>query len=225
MKPQMALRGRAANTWGILYFTIPLPQYRYLPAASAAPHSAAASPRDALQRRRAAPTPSPRCPFQDTMPEKRLTRSNHRTEQALTNHPAIIAYVCVGLVFCIVSCFKVFGHRRRRKFSKKQLERMRDWRDGRAETKVESQIRKMKDKLKTMKQRRRLERGRDAHERLLDEAEARRDARGREVYGDEWDNPDNDGNQTASFIRVRACIAVQHPRRGPLRGSLSIKVR
>jgi len=51
----------------------------------------------------------------------------------------------------------------------------------------------MKDKLKTMKQRRRLERGRDAHERLLDEAEARRDARGREVYGDEWDNPDNDG--------------------------------
>ena len=40
----------------------------------------------------------------------------------------------------------------------------------------------MKDKLKTMKQRRRLERGRDAHERLLDEAEARRDARGREVY-------------------------------------------
>ena len=149
--------------------------------------------RATLQRRRAAQTPSPRCPFQDTMPEKRLTRSNHRTEQALTNHPAIIAYVCVGLVFCIVSCFKVFGHRRRRKFSKKQLERMRDWRDGRAETKVESQIRKMKDKLKTMKQRRRLERGRDAHERLLDEAEARRDARGREVYGDEWDNPDNDG--------------------------------
>ena len=111
----------------------------------------------------------------------------------MTSHPAIIAYVCVGLVFCIVSCFKVFGHRRRRKFSKKQLERMRDWRDGRAETKVEGQIRKMKDKLKTMKQRRRLERGRDAHERLLDEAEARRDARGREVYGDEWDNPDNDG--------------------------------
>ena len=37
--------------------------------------------------------------------------------------PAIIAYVCVGFVFCIVSCFKVFGHRRRRKFSKKQLER------------------------------------------------------------------------------------------------------
>ena len=127
------------------------------------------------------------------MPEKRLSRSNHRTKAALTNHPAIIAYVCVGLVFCLVSCFKVFGHKRRRKFSKKQLERMRDWRDGRAETKVESQIRKMKDKLKTMKQRRRLERGRDAHERLLDEAEARRDARGREVYGDEWDNPDNDG--------------------------------
>ena len=151
-----------------------------------------------------------------------MTRSNHRTQAALTNHPAIIAYVCVGLVFCIVSCFKVFGHRRRRKFSKKQLERMRDWRDGRAETKVESQIRKMKDKLKTMKQRRRLERGRDAHERLLDEAEARRDARGREVYGDEWDNPDNDGTDTASINRVRACIEVQHPRRGPLRGSLSI---
>ena len=33
---------------------------------------------------------------------------------------------------------------------------------------------------------------------LLAEAEARRDARGREVYGDDWDNPDNDGNQTAS---------------------------
>ena len=132
------------------------------------------------------------------MPEKRLSRSNHRTKEALTNHPAIIAYVCVGLVFCLVSCFKVFGHKRRRKFSKKQLERMRDWRDGRAETKVESQIRKMKDKLKTMKQRRRLEAGRDAHERLLDEAEARRDARGREVYGDEWDNPDNDGLETAS---------------------------
>ena len=133
------------------------------------------------------------------MPEKRLSRSNHRTKAALTNHPAIIAYVCVGLVFCIVSCFKVFGHKRRRKFSKKQLERMRDWRDGRAETKVETQIRKMKDKLKTMKQRRRLEAGRDAHERLLDEAEARRDARGREVYGDDWDNPDNDGNHTASW--------------------------
>ena len=84
-------------------------------------------------------------------------------------------------------------------FSKKQLERMRDWRDGRAETKVESQIRKMKDKLKTMKQRRRLEAGRDAHERLLDEAEARRDARGREVYGDDWDNPDNDGIDTVSW--------------------------
>ena len=55
------------------------------------------------------------------MPEKRLSRSNHRTKEALTNHPAIIAYVCVGLVFCIVSCFKVFGHKRRRKFSKKQL--------------------------------------------------------------------------------------------------------
>ena len=147
-----------------------------------------------LQRRRAAQTPSPRRPFQETMPEKRLTRSNRRTKEALTNHPAIIAYVCVGLVFCIVSLLKVFGHKRRRKFSKKQLERMRDWRDGRAETKVESQIRKMKDKLKTMKQRRRLEAGRDAHERLLDEAEARRDARGREVYGDEWDNPDNDGS-------------------------------
>ena len=93
------------------------------------------------------------------MPEKRLSRSNHRTKEALTNHPAIIAYVCVGLVFCLVSCFKVFGHKRRRKFSKKQLERMRDWKDGRAETKVESQIRKMKDKLKTMKQRRRLEAG------------------------------------------------------------------
>ena len=147
-----------------------------------------------LQRRRGQPTDAlAALPKSATMPEKRLTRSNHRTKQALTNHPAIIAYVCVGLVFCIVSCFKVFGHRRRRKFSKKQLERMRDWRDGRAETKVESQIRKMKDKLKTMKQRRRLERGRDAHERLLDEAEARRDARGREVYGDEWDNPDNDG--------------------------------
>ena len=133
------------------------------------------------------------------MPEKRLTRSNHRTEQALTNHPAIIAYVCVGLVFCLVSCFKVFGHKRRRKFSKKQLDRLRDWKDGRAETKVESQIRKMKDKLKTMKQRRRLEAGRDAHERLLDEAEARRDARGREVYGDDWDNPDNDGIDTVSW--------------------------
>ena len=132
-------------------------------------------------------------PLTRTMPEKRLSRSNHRTKAALTNHPAIIAYVCVGLVFCIVSCFKVFGHKRRRKFSKKQLDRLRDWRDGRAETKVESQIRKMKDKLKTMKQRRRLEAGRDAHERLLDEAEARRDARGREVYGDDWDNPDNDG--------------------------------
>ena len=132
------------------------------------------------------------------MPELRLTRSNRRTKAALTNHPAIIAYVCVGLVFCLVSCFKVFGHKRRRKFSKKQLDRLRDWKDGRAETKVESQIRKMKDKLKTMKQRRRLEAGRDAHERLLDEAEARRDARGREVYGDDWDNPDNDGLQTAS---------------------------
>jgi Fe-S oxidoreductase len=155
------------------------------------------------------------------MPEKRLTRSNHRTEQALTNHPAIIAYVCVGLVFCIVSCFKVFGHRRRRKFSKKQLERMRDWRDGRAETKVESQIRKMKDKLKTMKQRRRLERGRDAHERLLDEAEARRDARGREVYGDDWDNPDNDGNQTASY-QQSACLhcGAAPQTRSPARESL-----
>ena len=160
-------------------------------------HSSAA-PRLGPLRDFAAPpgspqTPSPRCPFQGKMPEKRLTRSNRRTKAALTNHPAIIAYVCVGLVFCLVSCFKVFGHKRRRKFSKKQLERMRDWKDGRAETKVESQIRKMKDKLKTMKQRRRLEAGRDAHERLLDEAEARRDARGREVYGDEWDNPDNDG--------------------------------
>ena len=194
MKPQMALRGRAANTSGV---SLP---YRYLtdtfPGGRAAliRRAAALGPlRTTLQRTRAAPRRRRRCPTTATMPEKRLTRSNHRTQQALTNHPALIAYVCVGLVFCIVSCFKVFGHRRRRKFSKKQLDRLRDWRDGRAETKVESQIRKMKDKLKTMKQRRRLERGRDAHERLLDEAEARRDARGREVYGDEWDNPDNDG--------------------------------
>jgi len=153
---------------------------------------------ETLQRRRAAHRRRRRCPTTATIPEKRLTRSNRRTKAALTNHPAIIAYVCVGLVFCLVSCFKVFGHKRRRKFSKKQLDRLRDWKDGRAETKVESQIRKMKDKLKTMKQRRRLEAGRDAHERLLDEAEARRDARGREVYGDDWDNPDNDGNHTAS---------------------------
>ena len=132
----------------------------------------------------AAPPGSPQTPsalpHHSNDAEKRLTRSNHRTEQALTNHPAIVAYVCVGLVFCIVSCFKVFGHRRRRKFSKKHLSdaRLARWQ---SETKVESQIRKMKDKLKTMKQRRRLERGRDAHERLLDEAEARRDARGREA--------------------------------------------
>ena len=193
MKPQMAMRGRAA-----IPSTLP-PRYevpyRYLTRGRAPSGTPRAASR-AAARVFAAPPGSPDAVDAappPTMPEKRLTRSNHRTEQALTNHPAIIAYVCVGLVFCIVSCFKVFGHRRRRKFSKKQLERMRDWRDGRAETKVEGQIRKMKDKLKTMKQRRRLERGRDAHERLLDEAEARRDARGREVYGDDWDNPDNDG--------------------------------
>ena len=74
MKPQMALRGRAANTCMYLPYLYRVPM---LPAAPP-PHSAAASPRDALQRRRAAPAPSP-LPHQDTMPEKRLTRSNHRT--------------------------------------------------------------------------------------------------------------------------------------------------
>ena len=180
---------------GIRYLPIPLSNNRAA-LIRAARHISGSE--ETLQLRRAAHGRRRRCPTTATMPEKRLSRSNHRTKAALTNHPAIIAYVCVGLVFCLVSCFKVFGHKRRRKFSKKQLERMRDWRDGRAETKVESQIRKMKDKLKTMKQRRRLEAGRDAHERLLDEAEARRDARGREVYGDDWDNPDNDGIDTVS---------------------------
>jgi hypothetical protein len=126
------------------------------------------------------------------MPQVAVARATHRTQDALASHPALIAYVLLGFAFCVVSCLRVFDSKRR-KYSPKQLAALRDWRDGRAETKVESSITRMQDKLASMKRRRRVEAGRDAHEALLDEAEARRDARGREVYGDEWDAPAADG--------------------------------
>lgn len=67
--------------------------------------------------------------------------------------------------------------------------RHRAWRSGRAEGIVQSKISKLQQTLETMKRRRAEEAEAEARQRLLLEAEELRDARGREVYGDAWDNP------------------------------------
>ena len=99
---------------------------------------------------------------------------------------------------------------------------MRDWRDGPGRDKAEGQIRKMKDKLKTMKQRRRLER------QMRGEIVGR--GRGAAGRSRRVASSATTGTTPTMMVcsqrpinRVRACIAVQHPRRGPLRGSLSIE--
>ena len=79
--------------------------------------------------------------------------------------------------------------RRRRKFSSKQLASYHDWKTGRAEGKLQDKLSRMQQKLDGMRSRRKAEAGRDAHERLLKKAEELREARGKEVYGDDWDNP------------------------------------
>lgn len=73
--------------------------------------------------------------------------------------------------------------RQKRRHSAKQLSEFRSWRSGDAEAEIKSKIGKLQEKLKAMERRR-------EEERAMSIAEEIRDIRGRQIYGDAWDDPE-----------------------------------
>jgi hypothetical protein len=116
--------------------------------------------------------------------------------------PGVGAYLLLAVLMVALTIIRLC--RKRRKFSKRQLEGFHDWKTGRAEGKLESKLASLKQKLDGMRARRKAEAGRDAHEKLLAKAEALRESRGKEVYGDDWDNP-SDG------VPIRDLFALSDP--------------
>ncbi|KAJ1460419.1 hypothetical protein M885DRAFT_509389 [Pelagophyceae sp. CCMP2097] len=114
-------------------------------------------------------------------------QGNPRAVKRVVEKPSFFAYLALVVAFCGMGICRAIQKRRPK--SKKQLEAYREWKAGRAEGTLQSKIAKMKGKLEAMRSKRKVEDERDARERLLAEAETMRDTRGREVYGDDWDNP------------------------------------
>ncbi|KAH8076202.1 hypothetical protein JL721_193 [Aureococcus anophagefferens] len=116
-----------------------------------------------------------------------MPKLHREVRNATAGKPGILAYLSLGLLMVVLTLVRLC--RRRRKFSAKQLDAYHDWKKGTAEGKLESKLARMQQKLEGMRSRRKVEEGRDAHERLLKKAEELREVRGREVYGDDWDDP------------------------------------
>lgn len=105
--------------------------------------------------------------------------------------------------------------------------RHRKWKSGEAEGLVQSKIGRLQRRLELMRRQRAEEAEAEARERLLHEAEELRDSRGRQIYGDAWDNPEagegaplrdlfalSDGE--VDLLRKQAAVIVNAKRdRGP----------
>jgi len=116
-----------------------------------------------------------------------MPKLHREVRNATAGKPGILAYLSLGLLMVVLTLVRLC--RRRRKFSAKQLDAYHDWKKGTAEGKLESKLARMQQRLEGMRSRRKVEEGRDAHERLVKKAEDLREVRGREVYGDDWDDP------------------------------------
>ena len=95
--------------------------------------------------------------------------------------------IALMIIFAIGTVLSLRMVRKKRKYTKRQLERYRRWKAGDTEKMVASQITRLKEKLKGLRSRRQWETHRKHHEELLSLAEDIRDARGKEIYGDAWD--------------------------------------
>ena len=80
--------------------------------------------------------------------------------------------------------------RRKIRYSKRQIVSARHWKDGTAEKKVASKISALQAKLEGLVSRRRMESERVAREAAFERKERDRDASGRLIYGDAWDDPE-----------------------------------
>lgn len=100
--------------------------------------------------------------------------------------PVGFIYAMIGL--SIVGIFIARILKRKRRFSRKQIQEFRDWRKGRSEGIVEAKIDRLQNKLEFMKKKRKAEEQAAAREAARQRADELRDARGRDIYGDEWDN-------------------------------------
>ncbi|KAH8044201.1 hypothetical protein JL720_17151 [Aureococcus anophagefferens] len=94
-----------------------------------------------------------------------MPKLHREVRNATAGKPGILAYLSLGLLMVVLTLVRLC--RRRRKFSAKQLDAYHDWKKGTAEGKLESKLARMQQKLEGMRSRRKVEEGRDAHERLL----------------------------------------------------------